>query len=49
MLENVPFIAVPEQRAVVAKSKRLVLHDQGMNWNVSDKNGFYSPFSFKVA
>ncbi len=49
MLENLPFIAVPEQRAVVAKSKRLVLHDHGMNWNVSDKNGFYSPFSFKVA
>ncbi len=46
-LENLPFIAVPNQTIVVAKSKRLSLHDHGMDWSVSEKNGFYSPFSFK--
>jgi hypothetical protein len=46
-LENLPFAAVPNQTIVVAKSKKLSLHDHGMDWNVSEKNGFYSPFSFK--
>jgi hypothetical protein len=32
---------------VVAKSRKLSLHDHGMNWDVSEKNGFYSPFNFK--
>jgi len=45
-LERVPFTAVPNQTTVVAKSKRLSLHDHGWNWEVSEKNGFYSPFSF---
>src|SRR3990170_1039338 len=45
-LEQVPLTAVPNQSTVVAKSKRLSLHDHGWNWEVSDKNGFYSPFSF---
>jgi len=46
-LENIPFTAVPDQIAVVAKSKKLSFHDKGMNWNVSGKNGFYMPFAFK--
>ena len=46
-LENIPLTAVPNQTAVVAKSKRLSFHDHGQSWDVSDKNGFYSPFSFK--
>jgi len=46
-IERVPFTAVPNQTTVVAKSKRLSLHDHGWNWELSDKNGFYSPFSFK--
>lgn len=46
-VENLPFTAVPNQTTVVAKSKKLSLHDYGMDWNVSEKNGFYSPFSFK--
>ncbi|HKZ49338.1 MAG TPA: DUF1326 domain-containing protein [Thermoplasmata archaeon] len=45
-LGHVPFIAVPNQTTVVAKSKRLSLHDHHWNWELSDKNGFYSPFSF---
>jgi hypothetical protein len=46
-IERVPFTAVPNQTTVVAKSKRLSLHDHGWNWELTDKNGFYSPFSFK--
>lgn len=46
-LENTPFGAVPNQTIVVAKSKKLSFHDFGMDWNVSEKNGFYMPFSFK--
>ncbi len=46
-LENLPLTAVPNQTTVVAKSKKLSLHDYGMDWNVSGKNGFYMPFAFK--
>ncbi len=45
-LENVPLTAVPGQRAVVAKSMRLSLHDHGLEWEFSEKNGFYSPFTY---
>lgn len=46
-LENHPLTAVPNQTAVVAKSKKLSYHDHGLNWEVSSKNGLYSPFSYK--
>ncbi len=47
VLSNVPLTAVPNQPTIVAKSKRLSYHDHGFNWELSEKNGFYSPFSFK--
>jgi len=37
---------VPNRPTVVAKSKRLSYHDHGFDWEFSEKNGFYSPFSF---
>ena len=46
-LAHLPFIAVPNQTTVVAKSKRLSYHDHGFSWDISEKNGFYSPFAFK--
>ncbi|HKZ64004.1 MAG TPA: DUF1326 domain-containing protein [Thermoplasmata archaeon] len=46
-LENVPFIAVPNQTVIVAKSKKLSYHDHGLDWELSEKNGYYCPFSFK--
>ena len=46
-LDKVPFIAVANQTTVVAKSKQLSYHDHGLNWEVTEKNGFYCPFSFK--
>lgn len=45
-VENHPLTAVPGQKAVVAKSKRLSFHDHGLEWEFSGKNGFYSPFSY---
>ncbi len=45
--ENVPFIGVPNQTGVVAKFKKLSFRDYGMDWKVSEKIGFYMPFSFK--
>jgi len=48
-LEHIPLTAVPNESTVVAKSKKLSFHDHGMNWEVSDKNGFYSPFRYKGA
>jgi hypothetical protein len=33
--------------AYVAKSKNLTYSDYGMNWEISDRNGFHYPFSEK--
>ena len=46
-LENIPLTAVPNQIAVVSRSKKLSYHDHGLNWEITGKNGFYSPFNFK--
>jgi hypothetical protein len=34
---------------VVAKSKANRFNDYGLNWEVSDKNGFFSPFTYQSA
>jgi hypothetical protein len=44
---NHPLCVAPGQPIVTAKSKRLVFKDYGLNWNISEKNGFYSPFSYQ--
>jgi len=36
-----------EPLVYVAKSKRFTYTDYGMNWEISDKNSFHSPFSWK--
>ena len=46
-MENIPLTGVPNQTTVVARSKKLSYHDHGLNWDITGKNGFYSPFSFK--
>jgi len=46
-IENPPLTAVPNQIAVVSKSRKLSFHDHGMNWDITGKNAFYSPFNFK--
>jgi hypothetical protein len=47
LVQNHPLTAVPNQAAVVAKSKKLTFKDYGLSWNLSDRNGFYSPFAYK--
>ena len=34
--------------AVVAKSKHASCRDYTFNWEISGKNGFYSPFAFEA-
>lgn len=46
-ISNHPLCIAPGEAAVVAKSKKLRYHDHGMNWQLSEKTGFYSPFSYK--
>jgi len=46
-VSNPPLYAVPGIPLVVAKSKRLSYHDYGLSWEISEKNGFYSPFTYK--
>ena len=45
-IENSPFA---EPLVYVAKSKKFTYADYGMNWEISDKNSFHSPFSWKGA
>jgi hypothetical protein len=46
-ISNHPLAVAPGESAVVSRSKRLSYHDHGMNWEVSEKNGFYSPFTYR--
>lgn len=48
-IANHPFAAVPDFPAVVAKSKQMRFSDHGLNWEVSNKNGFFSPFVYQSA
>lgn len=47
-ISNHPFTAVPGYPAVVAKSKSASYKDYGLALDVSEKNGFYSPFSYQA-
>ncbi len=42
-----PFCIAPGYAATVAKSKKLSYHDYGLVWEMSDKNGFFSPFTYR--
>jgi hypothetical protein len=46
-ISNNPLAIAPGESAVVSRSKKLSYHDHGMNWEISEKNGFYSPFAYK--
>ena len=45
-VENTPGGSIPNHPLVVARSTRLNYRDHGMTWELSGKNGFYSPFSY---
>jgi hypothetical protein len=42
-----PFAAVPGVSFVVAKSKQARFSDYGLDWELSNKNGFFSPFTYE--
>jgi hypothetical protein len=44
-----PFALAPSFPAVVAKSKQMNFSDYGLKWEVSNKNGFFSPFAYQSA
>lgn len=45
-IENHPLCIAPGQAAVVARSRRLRYDDHHMHWQLSGRNGFYSPFRY---
>jgi hypothetical protein len=47
-ITNQPFCVAPGFPSVEAKSKQVSYHDYGMNWEISGKNGFYSPFAYQA-
>lgn len=46
VINNHPLTAVPGAPAVVAKSTHVNYTDYGLSWEFSEKNGFYSPFTY---
>ena len=42
-----PLAITPGHPVVVARSKQLSYSDHGLNWEISRKNGFYSPFTYQ--
>jgi len=42
-----PLAIAPGFPATAAKSKKLNYHDYGLSWEVSEKNGFFSPFAYQ--
>lgn len=46
-IENIPMTPVPGFPAVLAKSSGFTIHDHGIDLDISDRNGFYSPFAYR--
>jgi hypothetical protein len=44
-----PFVVVPGVPLVLAKSKQLRFSDYALRWEVSNKNGYFSPFAYQSA
>jgi hypothetical protein len=48
-ITNQPFCVAPGFPSVEAKSNQVSYHDHGMDWEISGKNGFYSPFAYQAS
>jgi hypothetical protein len=46
---NAPFAAAPGVPLTVAKSKQMRFSDYNLKWEVSSKNGYFSPFAYQSA
>ncbi len=44
-----PLAIAPGFPATAAKSKKLSYHDYGLDWELSDRNGFFSPFAYQAS
>lgn len=44
-----PLAVAPGYPAMVAKSKKLSFHDYGLQWELSEKTGFFSPFAYQAS
>jgi hypothetical protein len=42
-----PFCIAPGYKVVVAKSGKLNYQDHGLHWEISGKNGYFSPFTYQ--
>jgi hypothetical protein len=42
-----PLCIAPGEPAVVGRSRQLSYHDHGLDWELSEKNGFFSPFAYQ--
>jgi hypothetical protein len=47
-VHNVPFTVVPDVPLVVAKSSRFRYDDFGHSVDISERNGYYSPFAYQA-
>jgi hypothetical protein len=48
-VSNHPLAIAPGYPAVVAKSRELTYQDHGYEWEISERNGFFSPFTYEGA
>lgn len=48
-VRNHPLCIAPGHPAVLARSKKLNYQDHGLQWHISERNGFYSPFTYQGA
>ena len=46
-VENHLLCIAPGYPAVTAKSKKLSYQDHGLHWDISEKTGFFSPFTYQ--
>jgi hypothetical protein len=46
-VHNVPFTVVPDVPLVLSKSSRYRYNDYGHVVDISDRNGYYSPFAYQ--
>jgi hypothetical protein len=47
-VRNVPFTVVPDVPMVAAKSKRCRFNDHGISLEISERNAYYSPFTYQA-
>jgi hypothetical protein len=47
-VHNVPFTVVPDVPMVLSKSSRCRYNDYGHSVDISDRNGYYSPFAYQA-